>query len=344
MFCLAVATSLPAMAGVLDRVGAIGDSLTDESWEIEGWQLPWGGTLEPPYENWVEQLVYAGRVNFGPFNGWGWDYNYAEFGATTDWMPSQASGVVQEQPTLVFMGAGGNDLIYHLADHALLMFGPADGQDPIVMVPDMVSDAQAAIETIWGTIGSPTGREMVIATAPDIMRSPAAVTLSPLILDGSDALYRNACLQYNAALEAMAAERGIPVIDMVAFMDDLLGPPGSHYDAFTIGGAQIDLGQPPAQGDPNYGFLSDGYHPGTVIHGLLANLFVEATNQGFGTDVDLLSDQEILAAAGIPNPLPPGTETFYDVSAYIIIPEPVSALLLAVGAFLARRHRRTSTR
>ncbi|MBN1345514.1 MAG: hypothetical protein JXQ73_22670 [Phycisphaerae bacterium] len=329
---------------MLDRVGAIGDSLTDESWEIEGWTLPWGATLEPPYENWVEQLIYAGRVSFGPLIGWGYDYNCAEYGATTYDMPHQADHVIQKQPTLVFMGAGGNDLIYHFIDHALMLFGPADGQDPIVIVPGMVSDSQEAIETIWGTVGSPNGRQMIIATAPEIMGTPAATTLSALILEGSDVLYRNACLQYNTALKAIAAERAIPVIDMVPFLDDLLGPPGSRNDAFLIGGVEIDLRQPPPQGDPNFAFLSDGYHPGTVVHGLLANLFIEALNQGFGADVPLLSDQEILAAADIPNPLPPGTETFYDVSAYIIVPEPFSAALLAVATILLCRHRRSSPR
>jgi lysophospholipase L1-like esterase len=328
--------SSPAGAGILDRVGAMGDSLTDESWMVEG-----GPFAIPPYENWVEQLVNGGRVSFGPYGSWpaprsaGYQYNYARAGATCGDLIAQGQhvGLASEHPTLAFLGIGGNDFANHLVPHAINPYG--DGEDPMVLVPGMIQNAALAIETVWGSLDAPTGTHMVLATVPDIGHTPVVAAFAPYFYQGTRERYRNAVVAYNDAIKAMAAQRSIPVIDLFALFDDLHGLDQDTYSSFLFGGVEINLGLPHAPSLPTDAFLSDGFHPGTVLHGIMASMFIDAVNAAWGTDLPPLSDQDILSTAGVP--VPPSPETFFDVSSYIIIPEPTTLLGALAGAVLLRR-------
>ena len=52
----------------------------------------------------------------------------------------------------------------------------------------------------------------------------------------------------------------------------------------------------------------------------MANAFLEAFNRAYGANFSSLSDQEILAEAGIPNPNPGGNPTYFDINSYVIDP------------------------
>jgi hypothetical protein len=69
---------------------------------------------------------------------------------------------------------------------------------------------------------------------------------------------------------------------------------------------------------PGRFFLGDGLHPSTLIQGLVANAFIAAANDAFGTDFTPLSAAEILMNAGISPPNPLG-DTF-DVTTLVKLP------------------------
>src|SRR5262249_4301575 len=65
-------------------------------------------------------------------------------------------------------------------------------------------------------------------------------------------------------------------------------------------------------------FFADSQHPGTVVQGLFANMFIAAADKTYGADIAPLSDQEILQYAGITPPT--SGPTYFDVSRFVIYP------------------------
>ncbi len=332
-----------ARAGILDVVGAMGDSLTDESWSVEP-SLPGG----EGYINWIEHLDNSGKVSFGPQGSFpvprrnGYERNYAMGRSTTDDLLSngQHTGLAGHDPTLAYLGIGGNDFAFHMVAHASRALG--DGEDPIVMLPQMKANFRAALETVAGTVDNPTGTAMILATVPDLGRTPAISYMDSIgqLHPNSLALYRNAAAQFNAEVKAIGAERGFPVLDLFGLFDAVKGPIEDPCDTFTLAGVDLWLGSYTSDPSPTNAFVSDWFHPGTVIQGIMANMFIEALNRGYDMDIPLFSDQEILATAGIEPGTPPGVTTHFDVSPYVIVPEPgVATLLLAGMTFGALRRR-----
>ena len=78
-------------------------------------------------------------------------------------------------------------------------------------------------------------------------------------------------------------------------------------------------------------FLSDGFHPGTVVQGVIANAVLQADHVAYGDSVTPISEQQIAKWAGL---TPNKSTTFINVSPYVIYtaPEPSSWALAALGA------------
>jgi hypothetical protein len=95
----------------------------------------------------------------------------------------------------------------------------------------------------------------------------------------------------------------------------------------VIGGVTLTPGSAPSGGNANYRFLPDGTHPGTVAQGLMGNAFLQAIDRGYGESLTLQSDLKILGNASL---VGSGSGAF-DVSPYVILPEPGTWILLAIG-------------
>jgi hypothetical protein len=110
--------------------------------------------------------------------------------------------------------------------------------------------------------------------------------------------YIDAIAYLNGRLQARSAALGVAFFDFnAAYLAEINGRLDSQ-GFLVVGGERIDLR---TRGNaPHFGLIDDGYiHPGTVLSGLYANVYIEALNRAFGTAVQPLRDDEILQAAGI---------------------------------------------
>src|SRR5262249_35656642 len=95
-------------------------------------------------------------------------------------------------------------------------------------------------------------------------------------------------------------------------------------------------------------YSADGFHPTALLHGLTANMFIDAALRGYGVSLGPLSDQEIVSNAGL-IPLGAGP-TFFDVSPFVIVPEPPTLALalpgmaILLGALSLKRRRSAAAR
>ena len=101
-------------------------------------------------------------------------------------------------------------------------------------------------------------------------------------------------------------------IDFAGALRDLNAAP------FVVGGVTIDMVN--ASTDPTH-FFQDALHPAAVGNGFLANIFLEAVDLGYGTDYPLLTDQQILDAAGLGASYT-GETSNIDYARYVVLPTP----------------------
>lgn|GEM_PF-6076658 len=131
----------------------------------------------------------------------------------------------------------------------------------------------------------------------------------------------------NDRLLDLAAAHHIPVVDLKAMTNDLVLTPPTLAGVAMLGGGS------------NSGksiFLSDKFHPGTIVNGILANAILQANLVAFNDPVNFISDQTLLTRAGVPYATPPSNFHF-DVSPYVIftpVPEPSSIALAGMAGLL----------
>ena len=86
-------------------------------------------------------------------------------------------------------------------------------------------------------------------------------------------------------------------MDLAAINQQLSQSPGASV---PFGGTTINLAT--VGNDYHDFFLADGLHPGTVAQGIIADLFLNAFNDHFGTSVRPLSPTESSATGSRSNP------------------------------------------
>ncbi len=301
-----------ARAALLDGVGAMGSSTTDE------YQF---SPLHPTARSWVEILGTAHGWNFGGFSAvsrgeprnQGYEYNWGRVGATTGGLLTQgqhtglAAQVASGDVTLAFLWIGTNDF------RNVLNAATPPASLPPTLVSDAVSNFTTALNTVLAA--SPNVKVVVGTTydesvLPYVPKRLAAGQLSQSLIDQVSAGIRD----YNAQITAIAkANPRVAVTDLFGLLNEVMSPA-----PFSFGGLSIDRVTSGAQPDH---FYVDDFHPGTIGQGLIANAFIDTINSQFGAGAPRLTDAEIFTVAGV-------------------VPEPgtVSALLLAsAAAALARR-------
>lgn len=166
--------------------------------------------------------------------------------------------------------------------------------DPSAMIATLVGNLQTALDELQAA----GNVHVVVANVPDFsvtprFADPQLAPFAPVIKAAVEAA--------NQQIEALAAARGLPVLDLFA----LSGLPASHP---VLGGVTVP--------DDKF-FAPDGFHPATVLQGLLANTVLEAEHEAYGMNVAglKLTDQEILTEAGIAHA---DGVSYFDVSPFVI--------------------------
>jgi hypothetical protein len=302
VFAVSVLFGAMARADVLHGVGNIGDGGANAA----GLKYP-------------VMLATERGINFGP----GYSYVFAQGGGQTSSTVLQPGGQVDQlvsavqagDVTLALMSIGDNDWFPVASSIAN---GSLSGVPLQNFQNSVVNNITTAVNSVLAAGGS-----VVLGGFSNITDSPAAAAIyaNPV----ARANLENALSSANNQLSAYAASVGIPYIDFFG-LEKTVFDSGS----FVVGGVNIALH---TTGPDPHNFFQDSVNAGTVIRGEIANLWLQGMNEGYGTNIPLLSDQEILALAGIGNEFV--AETFAPATNFSdyteFVPEPSSVMLLAIG-------------
>jgi len=152
--------------------------------------------------------------------------------------------------------------------------------------------------------------------------------------------------QFNPAIEAIAASRNLPYVNMADAGLAIFGPHDDLNLTLTLGGVDILLQENDNFGDnPTAAFVHDGRHLHSSISGFIGNLVLEGLNIGYGANLSLFSEAELLAHQNLAYG---GSDTLESqigpYSDFVInyVPEPSTGVLavLAFGTVLWWRRRR----
>jgi lysophospholipase L1-like esterase len=241
-------------------MGAIGDALTDEYTTSEA----------PSGQNWVEIVATrrGDEIDFGASGSWGeprrrgYEYNWARFGATsTDMVRKNLhTGLSSQTVDFAYIGIGSNDFSPWAGSYSAIYNGRQDGSQT---VDTLLENLTVALDEVAGTPDNPTGVKVIISNIAEMGATPYVKNNFPVV-EKRD-LVTAAEMAANDRIAEIAAERGIPVVDMFGLFDLTMASSPT-----TVGDVAIR------------NFFLDQFHPSTVWQGLLANTIMEAANMRHG--------------------------------------------------------------
>jgi hypothetical protein len=278
----------------LGPVGALGDSFTDEY------------RFYPPDRSqargWVEILAATRRINFGPFSHQsrgeprdaGFAYDWARSDSTTSDMvrnqlPGLAAQVARGRVKNVVILDGGNDYLLPLA---AVGAGELDPATYAAALPGITAQAGANVTTAVTTLLASNPHVRLVISTIDVSNLPIvrgfaaqAPALAPLLQAVDQAV-----ASYNGVIRDLASSSPrVALVDLAAINQQLGQFSGTSV---PFGGTTINLAT--VGNDYHNFFLADGLHPGTVAQGIIADLFLSAFNEHFGTAIRPISPTEIV--------------------------------------------------
>jgi len=304
---LAIIAAVAAPVAAADtpiKLGVFGDSISDEyAEEAYGYAA-----------NWFEQLDAAGVIDAGPTaveakqpgGTWGeprrggFQYNWARAGAATfdaihARMHSSLADTIRDHGiTHAVILIGANNFAPGDENYERLYHGMADEAAAGEMIDTAVGDIEAALRAVRST-----GAKVVVATVPDYAVAPITrhYFTDPQRRENVTKVIR----RINERIRELATGQGVPVVDLFRLTKTVFGENDAPKSRLRLGDValQIDEMDTPDHANPTAGFVHDGIHPHTAIQGALANVILEAFNRGYGDDLPLFSEEEILARAGL---------------------------------------------
>lgn len=295
----------PATAQPLDRLGAIGDSLTDEYDDQD-----FGAYAR----NWLELLVEQRGVEVGPTAAqagqpggtWGeprrtgYQDNWARSSADTD------SAIAQGQHTGL---AGG---VVRGVTHAVVFIGNNDfrpGTDDTypynaiyngVWTPQQIEAHLDDSIADLGTLITPlenAGYRIAVANAFDFGSTPTVEFFFP------NAAFRDrvtaVLTEFSNRVRQLAEDRHLTFVDLFAFGKAAFGTNTAPRSTLLVGNVAINLNLISSQSGTAAGFVEDGIHPHTVVQGIIANIWLAALDQHLGACVQPFTEAQLLAHNGL---------------------------------------------
>jgi len=298
----------------INALGVMGDSLSDEYFEES-----YGSYAT----NWTEQLVVWRGVNIGPTaaqagqpgDTWGtprrtgYEFNWALSGDTSSNLLADGQDTGLEAQVIPFgishtvLAIGANDFNPDFLDYPSSAYFPVyNGSWSSSQISNYVAKTLTNIETALSTVVT-TGVDMVLFNVLDYGKVPATYG-NFLYTNGSKRELVSAVIQQvNAGLVFLAQKWQVPLVDAFNLQKVVFGSNTNLQSVLYIGNVAIHLQQsdsnPTNAPNRTAAFVADGAHPHTTIQGLFANMALEAISLGFGTQVSLFSEQEILSHAGL---------------------------------------------
>jgi hypothetical protein len=302
---LVALVAVPAAAQTLDRLGAIGDSLTDEYDDQN-----FGGYAR----NWLELLVEQRGVEVGPTAAqagqpggtWGeprrtgYQDNWARSSADTD------TAISQGQHTGL---AGG---IVRGVTHAIVFIGNNDfrpGTDNTypynaiyndVWTPQQIEahldDSIADLGTLITPLENSSYR-IAVANAIDFGSTPTVELFFPVAANRDRV---TAVLEeFSDRVRQLAEDRHLTFVDLLGFGKAAFGPNTAPRSTLLVGNVAINLNLISSQTGTAAGFVEDGIHPHTVLQGIIANTWLAALDQHLGACVPPFTEAQLLAHNGL---------------------------------------------
>lgn len=286
------------------RLGAIGDSLTDEYSE-ETYSYA---------KNWTMQLVLFRAVNMGPTaqaasqpgGTWGeprrtgYASNWARSGADSATLLSQgqhtglAAQVGPGGVTHAVIAIGANDFSPNSTAFFNIYWGLWSQSQINSYVNGRIANVSAALQALDATSAG-----IVLCNYVDYGVAPITRQLYPT------ASRRNrvtaAVNQVNLGIDSIARQHHVVLVDLNALGTSIFGTNTSLRQFLAIGNVNIQLfnRDTTTNSNPLAGFVDDGAHPHTTLQGIFANVMMTALNTGWHAGLAPFSEQEILAHAGI---------------------------------------------
>lgn len=324
-------------SAALGKLGAMGDSLTDEYWD---------SGVSTYASNWVSLIVLFRGIDMGPTaaqagtNSWGsprnlgYKYNWALTGATSADLLSEgqhtglASQFSSDGVSNAVQAIGANDFNPETTAYASIYFGTWTAGQIQTYVNQSISNIENALSTVRAS-----GQHVVVATLID-PGSPPAATAFYTSAANRDRV--NAAIQtVNAGVKNLAQKYQVPLVDWYSLAKAILGPNTSLHSTLKVGNVTINLraSDPgPPNSAPTNAFVSDGFHPNTVFQGIFANTVLQAFNSGYNANVALFTEQELLNHAQITYG---GSDTLQSqlgsYTNYIILPTPTKFTAINVA-------------
>ena len=286
----------------------LGDSSSDEYRADDNR----GGAYAATTLNWVELLTRYRDINTGQWGTraeprrTGYEYNWAHSGSRIADLTrqGQAAGVASQiasgKVNFVVIMSGENDFTIWNGTYEEIYNGALSDTAVQAKIDKIVSDMSAALDTLQQA--GPA--HILVANIIDKGSSPVYQQIYP------DALKRqrvtNAILAANQGIQTAASQRGIPVLDLYHFIENVeasVDPNGYLH----VGGELINTLV--GDNEPHHVLLGDNIHGGTVIEGLIANEVIRRLREAHGLSIVPFTEAEILTHAGIVPTLP----TFGDV-------------------------------
>ena len=295
---LAAGSAAPAASLPIGRLAAIGDSLSDEYFE----------TSFGYASSWTQLLVDGRGVDMGPLadGTWGeprrtgYEDDWARYGA------SVSDTIAQGQPAGVVSGVEERGVTHVVIFAGAIDFGPLTGNtfwNPVYagtwnqgQIDAYVAARVASLESILDLV-EPTGVRIVLSSVPDASPTPACELLFPDVAGRTRVAA--AVGVYTNELRLVAQERGLVFVDGFAFAGLLFGSPAAERPTILVGGVEVDLDAVDPDGfSPENAWVSDSFHPNTIVQAMIANLMVTALDH-YGAGVDPFTEEELDSLAGL---------------------------------------------
>ncbi len=288
----------------ITRLGAIGDSLSDEYFEQSyDYARAWTELLVEA--RWTEMgptAADAGIGNWGEPRRTGYEDNWARYGQTTDGAIASgqhtgiADGVVNRGLSHAVVYLGGNDFApWAFGTYGNIYWDVWTDSDIDAWIASRILNYREILDIVV-----PTGVHLVLATIIDF--SPM-----PYVSQGAypDPVRRErvatAVRELGDEVRALAEEYELVYLDLFELTRAMFGTNLVPNSTLLVGNVPIDLLASDTWNgsNPTAAWVDDGVHPNTVVQGIWANAIAVALDIGYDVKLHTFSEEQILANAGI---------------------------------------------